>query len=57
MTTYVEDPAWTKRLSQLLLQGEREANLRGEPVLVSATIAIPHVDPLTVFDRAAGYER
>lgn len=57
MTIDVEDPTWTARLSQSLLKAGREAALRGDSVPISVTVAIPYVDPLSVFERAAGEDR
>lgn len=46
-----------ERLRSLLERGEREAARRGQTVLVSATVAVPHVDPLDFFARSPAGER
>lgn len=57
MTTLIQQAAFSGRVQQLLEQGRREADRCGQPVLVSATVAVPFLDPITLFDRARGQER
>ena len=53
MTTLIQQPAFSERVQRLLERGRREADRCGEPVLVSATVAVPFLDPITLFDRAS----
>lgn len=57
MTIPLQQAAFTERLAHLLETGERQAARSGEPVLVSTTARVPHVDPAELFDRAKVEER
>ena len=57
MTTPLQRAAFAERLAYVLETGERKAARSGEPVLVSTTVPVPHVDPAELFGRAKAEER
>jgi len=57
MTTGLKQAELNERLARVVELGQREASRGGQPVLVSTTARVPHVDPADLFDRARAGER
>jgi len=57
MTTPVEQLTLREKLGLQLEKGEREARRRGVPILISTTVAIPHLDAIGLFETARTEER
>ncbi|MGH8009276.1 MAG: chorismate-binding protein, partial [Candidatus Binatia bacterium] len=57
MTAYFVPDGFLRRLGELLTTARGEADRHGFPVLVSATTAIPSIDPAALFGRLPDGER